>query len=111
MRAVAERDGYANLILPAMIRDARLAPRDAAFATELTYGRCVAGEPTTPSSPGSPAGHWPTSTPRCWTRSVGGTPDPPDAGPGARAVSATVDLVRAEIGPGAAGFANAVLRG
>jgi 16S rRNA (cytosine967-C5)-methyltransferase len=36
--AVRERDAYANLVLPALLRQRRLAGRDAAFATELTYG-------------------------------------------------------------------------
>ncbi len=36
--AVRERDAYANLVLPAILRQRRLTGRDAAFATELTYG-------------------------------------------------------------------------
>jgi 16S rRNA (cytosine967-C5)-methyltransferase len=36
--AVAERGAYANLLLPALLRDRGLAGRDAALATELTYG-------------------------------------------------------------------------
>lgn len=38
LRAVSERDAYANLVLPDRIRAAGLDPRDAALATELTYG-------------------------------------------------------------------------
>jgi len=38
LAAVRERDAYANLVLPALLRKRRLAGRDAAFATELTYG-------------------------------------------------------------------------
>lgn len=38
LRAVSSRDAYANLVLPQRIRDAGLDPRDAALATELTYG-------------------------------------------------------------------------
>lgn len=38
LRAVAEDDAYANLVLPTAIRRAKLDRRDAAFATELTYG-------------------------------------------------------------------------
>ncbi len=34
-------DAYANLVLPAILTDAGLFGRDAAFATELTYGTCV----------------------------------------------------------------------
>src|SRR6266699_3464388 len=38
LRAVADRDAYANLLLPALLSERGLAGRDAAFATELTYG-------------------------------------------------------------------------
>jgi len=38
LRAVQADDAYANLLLPVRIRRAGLSPRDAAFATELTYG-------------------------------------------------------------------------
>jgi 16S rRNA (cytosine967-C5)-methyltransferase len=38
LRAVSERDAYANLALPALLRERGLTGRDAAFATELTYG-------------------------------------------------------------------------
>ena len=40
LRAVAERDAYANLTLPALLRERGITGRDAAFATELTYGTC-----------------------------------------------------------------------
>lgn len=40
LRAVSERDAYANLALPAMLRERGITGRDAAFATELTYGTC-----------------------------------------------------------------------
>ena len=38
MRAVREDDAYANLLLPSLLAEARLAPADAALATELAYG-------------------------------------------------------------------------
>jgi len=38
LRAVTDRDAYANLLLPALLSERGLAGRDAAFATELTYG-------------------------------------------------------------------------
>ncbi|MFB9376318.1 RsmB/NOP family class I SAM-dependent RNA methyltransferase [Kineococcus gynurae] len=38
LRAVGDEDAYANLVLPKMLRAKRLDARDAAFATELTYG-------------------------------------------------------------------------
>lgn len=40
LRAVAERDAYANLALPALLAERGITGRDAAFATELTYGTC-----------------------------------------------------------------------
>ncbi|MCV7380104.1 rRNA cytosine-C5-methyltransferase [Mycobacterium alsense] len=40
LRAVSERDAYANLALPALLRQRGIGGRDAAFATELTYGTC-----------------------------------------------------------------------
>lgn len=42
LRAVSERDAYANLALPAVLRERGVTGRDAAFATELTYGACRA---------------------------------------------------------------------
>jgi len=42
LRAVSERDAYANLALPALLRKRGITGRDAAFATELTYGTCRA---------------------------------------------------------------------
>src|SRR5882762_3243229 len=38
LRAVRERDAYANLLLPALLRERGLTGRDAALATELSYG-------------------------------------------------------------------------
>lgn len=40
LRAVSERDAYANLALPAILRERGISGRDAAFATELSYGTC-----------------------------------------------------------------------
>jgi len=40
LRAVAERDAYANLVLPAMLAERGITGLDAAFATELAYGTC-----------------------------------------------------------------------
>jgi 16S rRNA (cytosine967-C5)-methyltransferase len=42
LRAVSERDAYANLVLPGLLRERGVTGRDAAFATELTYGTCRA---------------------------------------------------------------------
>ena len=38
LRAVAQRDAYANLVLPSLLRDQGIEGRDAGFATELAYG-------------------------------------------------------------------------
>jgi 16S rRNA (cytosine967-C5)-methyltransferase len=38
LRAVEQDDAYANLLLPALLAEARLSPADSAFATELAYG-------------------------------------------------------------------------
>lgn len=40
LRAVSDRDAYANLALPALLTERAIVGRDAAFATELTYGTC-----------------------------------------------------------------------
>ncbi|KUH65765.1 rRNA cytosine-C5-methyltransferase [Mycolicibacterium novocastrense] len=40
LRAVSEQDAYANLALPALLRERGISGRDAAFATELAYGAC-----------------------------------------------------------------------
>src|ERR1700759_2859934 len=40
LRAVSERDAYPNLLLPVLLRERKISGRDAAFATELTYGSC-----------------------------------------------------------------------
>lgn len=40
LRAVTERNAYANLVLPALLRERGITGRDAAFATELAYGAC-----------------------------------------------------------------------
>ena len=38
LRGVAENHAYANLLMPALLAEARLSTRDAALATELGYG-------------------------------------------------------------------------
>ncbi|MEU9330214.1 transcription antitermination factor NusB [Streptomyces canus] len=115
LRAVDERDAYANLVLPPLLRKARekggFEARDAALATELVYGtlrrqgtydaiiaECV-DRPLREVDP-----------PVLDVLSLGahqllGTRIPTHA-----AVSASVELARVVLGDGRAKFVNAVLR-
>jgi 16S rRNA (cytosine967-C5)-methyltransferase len=111
LRAVEAREAYANLALPSTLRRYGLAGRDAAFATELTYGTLRR------------LGTWDAVLGACIDRPL------EEVDPSLRdvlrlgahqllgmrvaahaAVSATVDLARAVAGDGPARFANAVLR-
>ena len=108
--AVHRDDAYANLILAEILRGMRLHGRDAAFATELTYGTLRA------------LGTLDLIVATAAARDVARI-DPPARDalrlgayqllytrvPAHAAVSQTVDLVRS-VAPGAAGFANAVMR-
>jgi 16S rRNA (cytosine967-C5)-methyltransferase len=115
LRAVDERDAYANLVLPTLLREAErkggLDRRDAALATELVYGALRR------------QGTYDAVIAACVDRPLRdvdppvldvlvlgahqllGTRIPPHA-----AVSATVELARAVLGDGRAKFVNAVLR-
>jgi 16S rRNA (cytosine967-C5)-methyltransferase len=111
LRATRERDAYANLLLPALLRKRGLTGRDAALATELSYGT-LRGQAT-----------YDAVIAACSNRGLDQI-DPPvrdvlrlgahqllATRVGAHAAVATsVDLARAVAGPGTAGFANAVLR-
>ncbi|MFI6177115.1 RsmB/NOP family class I SAM-dependent RNA methyltransferase [Nonomuraea sp. NPDC051191] len=108
LRAVDERDAYANLLLPRLLRERDIRGRDAALATELAYGTLRG------------LGTYDAIIEMCSDRA----PDPAvrDAlrlgahqllrmrVPPHAAVGTTVDLVRLRIGQGAAKFVNAVLR-
>lgn len=111
LRAVRERDAYANLVLPGLLRQHDLSGRDAALATELAYGSCRA------------RGLLDAIIADCSDRPL----DEMDSLlldalrlgayqllrtriPGHAAVAATVDLVRGNRGSRVSGFANAVLR-
>jgi 16S rRNA (cytosine967-C5)-methyltransferase len=109
--AVAERDAYANLLLPAVLAQRGLTGRDAALATELTYGT-LRGQ-----------GTYDAVLAICSDRDLGtldlavreilrlgthqllATRVAPHA-----AVATSVDLVRDIVGPRASGFVNAILR-
>jgi 16S rRNA (cytosine967-C5)-methyltransferase len=111
LRAVTDRDAYANLLLPALLAERGLHGRDAALATELAHGT-LRGR-----------GSYDAVLAACSSRALDDI-DPPlldvlrlgthqllatRIGPHA-AVSTSVALARAVAGGGAAGFANAVLR-
>jgi 16S rRNA (cytosine967-C5)-methyltransferase len=111
LRGVAERDAYANLLLPALLRERDLTGRDAALATELSYGT-LRGQ-----------GSYDAILAICSDRDLASI-DPPlrqvlrlgahqllatRVRPHA-AVATSVDLARYVAGPRPAGFVNAVLR-
>jgi len=111
LRAVRQRDAYANLVLPGLLRERRITGRDAALATELTYG--------TSRAQGLLDAILAACSDRPLSEVDGSVLDALRLGayqllrtriPSHAAVASTVDLVRAELGSGAAGFANAVLR-
>ncbi|MCQ4118560.1 RsmB/NOP family class I SAM-dependent RNA methyltransferase [Rhodococcus tibetensis] len=111
LRAVRERDAYANLVLPGLLRERRLDGRDAALATELAYGAARARgllDAVIADCAGRPIEE--VDGPLLDVLQLGAyqllrTRVAPHA-----AVATSVDLVRAEAGPGKAGFVNAVLR-
>jgi 16S rRNA (cytosine967-C5)-methyltransferase len=111
VRAVSSRDAYANLLLPVRLRERGLTGRDAALATELTYGT-LRGR-----------GTYDAVLARCSDREVRRIDAPlldvlrlgahqllRTRIPAHAAVATTVELARAVAGPGQAKFANAVLR-
>ncbi|WP_283255204.1 transcription antitermination factor NusB [Gordonia sp. PP30] len=111
LRAVRERDAYANLLLPKLLRERRITGRDAALATELTYGTARSTgllDAVIASAAGRPVaeidgelrdvlrlGAYQLLRTRIGSHA---------------AVSTSVDLVRSEKGMGPSGFVNAVLR-
>ncbi|WP_435971134.1 RsmB/NOP family class I SAM-dependent RNA methyltransferase [Streptomyces sp. Qhu_M48] len=115
LRAVDERDAYANLVLPPLLRKAREAGdfdgRDAALATELVYGTLRR------------QGTYDAIISACIDRPLREV-DPPVLDvlalgahqllgtriPTHAAVSASVELARVVLGDGRAKFVNAVLR-
>ncbi|TCO48993.1 RsmB/NOP family class I SAM-dependent RNA methyltransferase [Actinocrispum wychmicini] len=111
LRAVSDRDAYANLVLPGMLRERRIVGRDAALATELTYGTCRAQGlldqviAACSDRPLSQIDKALLDVLRLGAYQLLRTRIPPHA-----AVSSTVDLARADVGSRLAGFANAVLR-
>jgi 16S rRNA (cytosine967-C5)-methyltransferase len=111
MKAVRVEQAYTNLVLPHVLAEAGLSGRDAAFTTELASGTirrqgtydailavCVDRKLAKVESKVLDAL-------RLGTHQLLSMRVPTHA-----AISTTVDLVRAKVGPGAAGFSNAVLR-
>ncbi len=109
--AVTERDAYANLLLPATLTERGLSGRDAALATELTYGT-LRGRGTYDAVLAVCSDReLDTLEPavreilRLGTHQLLSTRIASHA-----AVATSVDLVRDVVGPRPAGFVNAVLR-
>ncbi len=111
LKAVRVDDAYTNLVLPAVLRQHDLSGRDAAFVTELasgtirrrgTYDAILA---TCVDRSLSKVEAKVLDALRLGTHQLLSMRVPPHA-----AISTTVDLVRAKVSPGAAGFSNAVLR-
>jgi 16S rRNA (cytosine967-C5)-methyltransferase len=109
LRAVADRDAYANLLLPALLAERGLTGRDAAFATELTYG-ALRGR-----------GTYDAIVAACSDRDQLDPPVRDVLRLGAHqllatrvgrhaAVATSVDLAKDVCGPRPSGFVNAVLR-
>lgn len=111
LRAVSDDDAYANLLLPKLIVEANLNPQDAGLATELAYGTLrrrgtydaiiaeAAGRPVEEIDPAV------LDALRLGAHQLLSTRVAAHA-----AVNESVSLVAAEVGRGASGFANAVLR-
>lgn len=111
LRAVDDRDAYANLVLPGMLSERGIEGRDAAFATELAYGT-LRGR-----------GSYDAVLAACVDRPLAQL-DPPVLDllrlgthqllamrvPSHAAVAATVELARATVGHGRSSLVNAVLR-
>jgi 16S rRNA (cytosine967-C5)-methyltransferase len=109
--AVHRDDAYANLALPAILRDGGLHGRDAAFATELTYGTLRAvGTIDAIISIAADRGVERIDPPARDALRLGVYQLLYTRVPVHAAVSATVDLVRSVAGESASKFANAVMR-
>jgi len=111
LRAVSQRDAYANLALPAILRERDITGRDAAFATELASG--------TIRRRGTYDAILAACTDRPLSKVEAKVLDALLVGthqlvsmrvPDHAAISTTVDLVRARVNTGAGNFVNAVLR-
>jgi 16S rRNA (cytosine967-C5)-methyltransferase len=109
LHAVGDRDAYANLLLPALLRERGLTGRDAAFATELTYGT-LRGRGTYDAILAACSDRDDLDPPvrdvlRLGTHQLLATRVGSHA-----AVATSVDLAKDVCGPRPSGFVNAVLR-
>lgn len=106
-----ERDAYANLVLPALLRDRGLSGRDAALATELAYGACRSLgllDAVIAEGAGRPIEE--IDGPLLDVLRLGAYQLLRTRIGAHAAVDTSVALTRAEFGTGKAGFVNAVLR-
>jgi 16S rRNA (cytosine967-C5)-methyltransferase len=108
LRAVDADGAYSNLVLPATLRSRGITGRDAAFATELVAGT-LRGRGTYDAILDSLVSRSPDAAVRDALR-LGTHQILAMRTPAHAAVATTVELVRAAIGHGPAGFVNAVLR-
>ena len=109
--AVRTRDAYANLVLPALLAERHLAPRDAAFATELVYGTLRGIGSYDEILRANVARPLDKLDPRVLDALRLGVHQLLAMRVGAHAaVDETVQLVRAKVGHAPTGLANAVLR-
>jgi 16S rRNA (cytosine967-C5)-methyltransferase len=108
---VSSRAAYANLLLPQLLRERELDTRDAAFATQLTYGALRAQGTLDAILTGLVSRPLAELDPRVLDLLRLGAYQIVDLRvPAHAAVDTTVDLTRAIVGAGAAGLVNAVLR-
>ncbi|SFL15886.1 RsmB/NOP family class I SAM-dependent RNA methyltransferase [Geodermatophilus ruber] len=109
--AVTSRAAYANLLLPQLLGERDLEQRDAAFATQLTYGTLRARGTLDAVLTGLVDRPLADLDPRVLDLLRLGTYQLLDLRvPAHAAVATTVDLTRAIVGAGASGLVNAVLR-
>src|SRR4051794_11166394 len=108
---VSTREAYANLLLPQLLRERELDPRDAAFTTQLAYGALRAQgtlDAVLATLVDRPLAEL---DPRVLDLLRLGAYQVVDLRvPAHAAVDTTVDLTRAIVGAGPAGLVNAVLR-
>ena len=111
LRAVNGEGAYANLVLPALLRERRLTGRDAAFTTELLAGTCRwqgSYDVIIAAAAGRPLGEFQPAVVDLLRLGVHQVLSMRVPAP--TAVAATVDLAAATVGERVTGLTNAVLR-